>query len=622
MKKNSLVEKFVSFWIIVAILTPTLVVFSFPLKTQAILMIVEDPIVGANTAAIMGTSTATSTATGTSASNSIWTKVKEVAKGVAMIAARKLINAITQRTVNWINSGFHGNPFYLENTEAFFKDILKYEVKNIVDVYAYNKAKFPFGRDFALNTINAYQRQAEDNASYTLSKVIDDPKYRDKFPAGYLESYRNDFNVGGWDGFFINTQYPQNNYLGFQMLATEELARKLDGTTTNAAQKVQDTLQKSQGFLAPETCTDNNGRNEYNRITKNPWVRPGFDPAQWQKDNPSTVCGSIIPSNTEQTNKDTIACLAGWTKRFEAAKAKWTEINGCKNLAVTTPGAAVSNQIMTALDSKIKQPELAAAMGNGLSAILDALITNLFDKAKGLRGSSSNAVQPVDPGPLGPNPTEDACTGGNPKCICAEGNNAYSAYEGAVADAEKIAYPNGLPAGTTGSQAQAAVCAAYTGPGTCKPAFQEDELIIEGIPGIYTTVSIDFLIGDAPYGSGALFSNAVAACEEGVQNGGTRGTPNTPYTPPPRTQKVITPRLCEIACLQSGGMGDSCQRECGVPDGPNMDAKQCIWNCERASGREGWCISECISAYDQIIPLIGGTPGGGAPPHNPPPPQE
>lgn len=474
--------------------------------------------------------------------------------------ARKMINSIVQRTVNWINSGFHGDAFYVENQDNFFKDIVKYEVRNVVDQFAYNKAKFPFGRDFAINTIEAYRRQLNANYEYTLSSVINDPVY--------LEQYRTDFNVGGWDGFFINTQYPQNNYIGSQMLFSDDLARRLDGTTSNVAQKVQDTLQKSNGFLAPETCPSNP---KYNNL-KNAFRQPTFDYTNFAK----TYTG---PTATGDSTAEEIAAAGkAYDDALAKAKAEWSAKNTCPGgLQTTTPGSIIGDQVSTALNSKFKQAELAAAVGNGLATVFDALLNKLigdglkklsgktedtkgaqeFDYKGGLRsvpadgagtqlcidnciakgdgtgdqcsnscvniggGSTGGGVDPNDffysPGGSGSG-SGSGNTGGNPKCIDAEGVAVYDQYVSAVAAAEAVAYPAGLPTGTTGATAQAAVCGAYKGAGACRAGAQEDEVIITGLTtSPYVTMSIDFLIGSYPYASNALYARGVAACEAGVQ---------------------------------------------------------------------------------------------------------
>lgn len=550
--KHPKVQKFLAFLLIIAIFIPTLFVSTPPKKTEA-----------------WGILNFSIAEFGVGVKNLAGQAFKQVAMGIA----RKMLNAMTARTVAWINSGFHGNPFYLTNTDAFVKDIVKFEVRNIVDTYAYNKTKFPFGKDFAINTIELYQRQLETNTQYTLSKAIQDPVY--------LEHYRDDFDVGGWDGFFLNTQYPQNNYIGFKALATEEIARKVDGTATTAANKVKDTLEKSQGFLAPKTCESNKAYNN----GKNEFLQPGWTQSkEYQDINKKFDCGTDIPG-VENT------CKTQWTKELEAAKVAWETKNTCPGgLTTTTPGTVIANQILTATSSKFRQSELGQAVGNSLSAVFDALVSKLVDKSIGLLGmgktvtpESSTAtdfdykggIQPAAPpqdaqicldmqtasggdpatGSSGTSSTSTGCatlpggstegginpldffnfpgsgstngtggssnTGGNTKCINAEGVPAYDPYVSAVSTAEGVAYPNGLPSGTTGATAQAAVCGAYAGPGTCKAGAQEDEVIITGlsVPGAekYVTLSIDFLTGGYPYASTALYSRGVAACEAGVQ---------------------------------------------------------------------------------------------------------
>ncbi len=354
------VEKFIAGLMICAILTPVFATFMAPRQVEAQYV---DPF---NAGA--------------------WIKdlINQTFKQIKMHVGRILLNRLNQSVTKWIASGFHGNPFYLENSKSFFKDIVKYEVKNIVDTYAYNRDKFPFGRSFALNTISAYQRNLEDNTAYTLSRVINDPVF--------LENYRNDFNVGGWDGFFINTQYPQNNYIGFQMLATEELARKLDGTAQTAAQKVNTILEQSGGFLAPQVCADpgtkyNNGKNEF--------LQPRFDMAKFERDN---------PYNCDSSDSLGFAiCNDQWNAKLEKEKADWAKDNTCKNLVTTTPGSVVANQIETTLQSKIRQTELAAAMGNALATGFGLLLDSLLQKGLTKLGGVLDSTAGTDTVNLRPN---------------------------------------------------------------------------------------------------------------------------------------------------------------------------------------------------------------------------
>ena len=339
--KNSKIQKSIASLTILAIIAP-IVFFSVPpQKAEAQWFVTDLPLLGIGLKEI---------------AQDIWKQAK-------MLVARRIINSITQRTVNWINSGFHGNPFYLENSKSFFKDIAKHEITTFVNVYGYDRIKFPFGRDVALSTIDAYRNQLQNNSAYTLSKVTNDPIF--------LDRYQNDFNFGGWDAFFINTQYPQNNYIGFNLEVDDDLARKLAGTVQTKAEQVQDTLQKGQGFLAPQTCKGNpaynNGKNEF--------VRPQFDEYKFAREYP------IPPPPDTATSEELIAYSKAYDVAHDKAKAEWATTNECPGgLTTTTPGSVIGDQIKINLQSKVRQGELAAALGNAFAAVFDALVNKLLNE--------------------------------------------------------------------------------------------------------------------------------------------------------------------------------------------------------------------------------------------------
>src|SRR3989344_3912532 len=384
--KNKTLQKSVSGLIIFTMLAPAFIFAFYPKRAEAILGVEDTVEPGPIWAAILVGHTASFSATAASSGTTAIKNVKqwaaEVLKQTLMRIARRLLDRLTQSTVNWINSGFHGSPLFVENTESFFKDIAKSEIKSFIRMTGYDNSRFPFGRQYALDVIDAYQRQFEINAEYTLSKVIQDE--------AYLDAYRNDFNVGGWNAFLINTQCPQINYLGDEMLANEELARRLESTTRSAADTVRDTLQQGLGFLSPETCPSNPTYNN----ARNAWDRPEF------KFNEE-----YDPPVLEDYGDDVPAFRAAvleydddYDARRAAAYAVWAEENTCPGgLVNTTPGSVVGAQITKALGSKFSQTELGAALGNSFAAIFEALVNNFM--SKGLN-ALSNKINP---------PPEDDC---------------------------------------------------------------------------------------------------------------------------------------------------------------------------------------------------------------------
>jgi len=371
--KNKKTQKFISILLVVVILLPSLFILSMPKKAEAL---TDAPAFGQRITTFFQKLFSNVKDTTNTASNvkdtaiSVKNVLKEIARQALMTIARKALQEITKSTVNWINSGFHGSPLFLENPSSFLKDIAKSEVKTMVDMFGYDSLKYPFGKNFALNTINSYKRGLEKNASYSLSGAMTEPE---------LRNYRNNFNVGGWNAFLINTQYPQNNYIGFQMIATEELARRVQGTVQTGVQKVKETLAQGAGFLSPETCADNNGNNEYNKVMANAWNRPSFDEAGYRRDHP------YDPANRTQ-----------WTIDLAKARAEWATKNTCKNLVATTPGSVVSSQIMEAMTSGQDLTELQSALGGSLSAVFDALLNKFIGDGLSSLATKSNSAPTED----------------------------------------------------------------------------------------------------------------------------------------------------------------------------------------------------------------------------------
>jgi len=385
-EKNSRMVKFISSLLIIATIAPS-ILLSKPKQAEAFgATWLTDIFTGANV--VPATVSAGQETTQTALK--LKDVAKEIVKQIVMTIQRRLLAEMTKGMVNWINRGFHGSPLFLENPKSFFQDIAKYEVKTLIDTFGYDSRRFPFGRDFALNTINSYKRQLGDNAEYTLSRVINDP--------ALLNNYRNDFDFGGWNGFLINTQYQQNNYIGFQLLATEELAGRLQGTVENNAQKVQTTLDQGMGFLSPQTCADNGGNNEYNKIVANQFKRPSFKPVTKFDPTPMLLeCvdgGPNPPPYCEAAFQGYQAEVQLYQERLAKERAAWATKNTCKNLVATTPGSVVANQITNAMGSNFRQTELGAALGNSMSAIFDALLNQFLSKGLNALATTKNPPKP------------------------------------------------------------------------------------------------------------------------------------------------------------------------------------------------------------------------------------
>ena len=377
MKLNNKTIKFISTLLILAVLVPN-ILFLQPQKAEAVWWATW--VTDVNTSLQTGTTAADAGANIGSLGIQVKNVLKEVVRQTLMTIARRALQGITKSTTTWINEGYWGNPLFLENPKSFFKDIGKYEVRTLVDEIGYNSIGMPFGKNMALNIIGSYKTQFSDNATYTLSKAINDPVL--------LKNFRNDFSVGGWNGYLINTQYPQNNYLGYRMIASEELSRRLQGTVENNAQTVKNTLDQGMGYLSPQTCMTNPAYNSF----RNQFNAPTFDKNKFSIEY---YKGRTSPTSSDA--ETTAREQAEFQLALQNAEAAWGQKNACPNrgdgtpgLVNTTPGSTVGASINKALGGTQDQTTMAAAMGNSVSAILDALLNKYMQKGLNKLASKVN----------------------------------------------------------------------------------------------------------------------------------------------------------------------------------------------------------------------------------------
>ncbi len=400
--QNKKIQQFISSLLILAILAPSVAVFAKPKKAEAQF---TDFVAALQRGILTIFSGSSAAAEGTQTSLSLKDFVKEIAKQMLMVLAKRALAEMTKSTVNWINSGFHGAPLFLENPQSFFKDVAKFQVKDFIQVIGYDNIQYPFGKQYALNVISAYKKQLQDNAAYSLSQVTNDPVAQ--------RNLRINFETGGWDAFLVNTQFPQNNPMGFDAVASQEISRRIDGAIKKPAEKVNDMLQQGLGFLSPDYCES---RPAYNSLSKNEYNRPSFNftpPA-------SLVFPDINKYGGDEFDPAYIAAQNQYAQQYDnlknSAYSTWALTNTCpEGLKKTTPGFVIGSQITKTLGTTQTQKELAAALGTGIGAIFDAMLVKFFAKDSGLGGlaTNSNPAPAADDFDYYGNSLDSSVTGGS-----------------------------------------------------------------------------------------------------------------------------------------------------------------------------------------------------------------
>jgi len=167
-------------------------------------------------------------------------------QSIARLVAKRLAQKIQQSLVVWIQSGFEGDSFFIQNYSEFFLDLGRTEILGFGTEIS-NPNLFPFGKDYMIRQVNYFNRRFDQNARYSLNEVI-----QQSTPQYTSADFRGNFTKGGWNAWLGFTQVPANNPLGFQLLASEELGARINAEVD----QTNKLLQQADGFLGDQRCVD------------------------------------------------------------------------------------------------------------------------------------------------------------------------------------------------------------------------------------------------------------------------------------------------------------------------------------------------------------------------------
>lgn len=272
---------------------------------------------------------------------------EECAKALGRYIAKQMLDKITQDTINWINTGFQGEPAYIKNPESMFKSIADKEVYAFTSLIGQDSVRFPFGVSTAQSLVNSYARTFEQNAQFSLDQYVS---------TGSASDFYTDFRTGGWNAWNAMVMFPQNNPVGFGIMATNHLATKTyDPTYGNDILKVQQEVQQSGGFLNQKKCV-------------------------------ATMLGGASTYVPDQTRSEGEWAALARTPITDANELDVLNAQShyCTRWETVTPGSAISSQLTGALGTPLKSIEMADDLNKALAAVFDALLNQLVQK--GLSG--------------------------------------------------------------------------------------------------------------------------------------------------------------------------------------------------------------------------------------------
>jgi hypothetical protein len=248
---------------------------------------------------------------------------------ITNVLAKAALQQITVSVVNWINSGFNGQPSFITNYQQFFTNVADVAAGEFIKGAGLSFLCSPFKPQIKIAIAQSYAQRNNSAQSCTLTKVI-------KNVNGFMNG---NFAQGGWQGFLSFTTMPTNNPYGSYVYGQIGLANAQQQALANAKNNISPT-----GFLNVQqtyNCKTGTGTNGQ-AVANGTIIGQSF--------------GAQCPSNCS-----------------------------CRT---TTPGSIIESTLSSTLDTPLKQLGLA----NSLDQIMNALTTQLITKTlqNGLSNLSGN----------------------------------------------------------------------------------------------------------------------------------------------------------------------------------------------------------------------------------------
>jgi hypothetical protein len=230
------------------------------------------------------------------------------------VIGKVALQQITISVVNWINSGFNGQPSFINNFQQFFTNVADLAAGSFIQGSGLAFLCSPFQLQIKIAIAQSYANRGAQSCS--LTGIINN-----------INNFMNgSFTQGGWPGLLQFTTVPTNNPYGAFAYA-------------------------QVGLVTAQSNATNNARNS---ISPN-----GFLGLQKQTCNGTT----------------TIAPLTG--QNGQAALASNVVPSGCK-VVTTTPGKVIEDSLQSVNDISIKELGIGNSVDQIISALTTQMMTKIL----------------------------------------------------------------------------------------------------------------------------------------------------------------------------------------------------------------------------------------------------
>lgn len=202
------------------------------------------------------------------------TKNQTIWQCIVKSIAQAAIDQITRSIVNWINSGFNGQPSFVTNYNQYFANVADQAAGEFIKGSALSFLCSPFAPKIKIAIAQSYANRNGSGATCSLSKVTNNIN-------GFL---KGNWSAGGWGGLLQLTTIPTNNPYGAYAYAEIGLNKSIANAQNNANRNIS-----PGGFISVQKC-DNV-----------PIVTAGSGPMQTRKNCKVTTPGQVIQDSLNKS---------------------------------------------------------------------------------------------------------------------------------------------------------------------------------------------------------------------------------------------------------------------------------------------------------------------------------
>lgn len=295
-------------------------------------------------------------------------RMEQCFEGIAFTLAKNQLTSMARYAINWVNTGFGGDPFFVRNTQNLLTNIEREVFERSINNLLYTDGAYPYSRAFARGFVSSNRLKnsginALQDLKSTMASFITDPESYTNLTeleksTRALNLFYKDFRYGGWDAWMAFTQNEANNPFGYQMLAQEIIEEESE----KKKEATEKELLQNNGFLSQKRCVKYEDPAE--TLRKREEVEKELTDLEL---GPDYSAGGTFGST-------------GSTSSSISSSIKTPEPKVCEKWETVTPGTIIKDKLSYYLNSPERQLEIADSINEVLNSVFSMLLSKLADQ--------------------------------------------------------------------------------------------------------------------------------------------------------------------------------------------------------------------------------------------------